>query len=209
MTTEHYKFRYRDCAEALAEAFAGDPFCETLSTGFPDGSRKQDLLLTYLDFSLSEARDYGELFMIDSGSSGASVWLKPQAADIAATQKQSKVDFFEAHLGKSALDTYNRIVDFMSKNVQGVVDDNAWYLSILGVAPRAQGRGLGKKLVEEVLARSDAQGHPTYLETFAPDNERFYNGLGYRRVGKFFEPTIGAEYLVMSRVANVVADNIL
>ena len=199
MTTACYNFHYRNCAETLADAFAGDPFYETLSSGFPEHACKQDLLLAYLDFSLSEAQNFGELYMVECGASGASVWLKPQTPEVTAMQKQAKVSFFQAYLGTSALDIYNRIVDSMSASVRGIVEEDAWYLSILGVAPHAQGQGLGKKLVEDVLAVSDHQGFPTYLETFSPTNEQFYKRFGYRRVGKFFEPTIGAEYLVMSR----------
>ena len=65
----------------------------------------------------------------------------------------------------------------------------------------ADGRGLifiSHKL-HEVLALSDRQGCPTYLETFSAPNEQFYYSFGYRTVGKFFEPTIGADFLVMSR----------
>jgi len=49
-----------------------------------------------------------------------------------------------------------------------------WYLALVGVDPRWQGRGLGRAVIEPVLARCDADGHPAYLETQKPENLAFY-----------------------------------
>ena len=74
-----------------------------------------------------------------------------------------------------------------------------WYLSIVGVLPDYQGRGLGGELIRPVLAQTDAIGVATYLETFTPRNMSFYERLGYREAGSFEEPTIGDRYWLMLR----------
>jgi GNAT superfamily N-acetyltransferase len=89
----------------------------------------------------------------------------------------------------------------MSDKTTPLVQEEAWYLSIIGVLPAFQGRGLGAGLVENVLACTDPAGIPTYLETFTPRTISFYNRLGYRVVDCFKEPRTEANYWVMVRDA--------
>lgn len=55
-----------------------------------------------------------------------------------------------------------------------------WFCNIITVAPDAQGRGVGKALVEEVLKRADAEGRSAYLESssFEP-NVKIYEKMGF------------------------------
>jgi GNAT superfamily N-acetyltransferase len=55
-----------------------------------------------------------------------------------------------------------------------------WYLAVLGVDPRLQGRGLGRALVQPVLDRCDREIVPAYLETQKPENLPFYERFGFR-----------------------------
>ena len=54
-----------------------------------------------------------------------------------------------------------------------------WYLSILGVDPRRQRRGVGSALLREWLCRVDAENAPSYLETDRPENVAFYRREGF------------------------------
>lgn len=62
------------------------------------------------------------------------------------------------------------------------------YLWYIGVEPGLQGRGIGRELMSELHADSDAQGLPTYLETGTPSNVAFYESLGYAVIGEFDVP---------------------
>jgi len=55
-----------------------------------------------------------------------------------------------------------------------------WYLAVLGIAPAHQGRGLGSALLAGLLAQSDADGRPVYLETDRAANLPFYERAGFR-----------------------------
>lgn len=57
--------------------------------------------------------------------------------------------------------------------------DPHWYLATLGVAPDAQGRGLGRALLRALLARADDDALPCYLETDRPENVAFYEASGF------------------------------
>ena len=56
------------------------------------------------------------------------------------------------------------------------------YLFTIGVRPRAQGKGLGRRLIAPVLAACDRLGLPAYLENSNPANRGFYGSCGFERV---------------------------
>lgn len=58
-----------------------------------------------------------------------------------------------------------------------------WYVQALGVAPAAQGAGLGTALLAPVLAKADATGLPVYLETAKEANVGYYTRFGFTVVG--------------------------
>ena len=71
---------------------------------------------------------------------------------------------------------------------------DAWYLSIIAIAPEAQGQGLGRLLLAPTLAEADAAGAVCYLETFSPRNLTFYERAGFGRRARIDEPTAPAAY---------------
>ncbi|MCX6357497.1 MAG: GNAT family N-acetyltransferase [Candidatus Aureabacteria bacterium] len=54
-----------------------------------------------------------------------------------------------------------------------------YYLSLLAVAPGAQGKGIGGALLRPVLDRCDREGIPAYTATDTPLNVRFYQQQGF------------------------------
>lgn len=56
---------------------------------------------------------------------------------------------------------------------------NFWYLHFVGVRPEYQGKGWGGRIIREGLARADAQGLPSWLETATPENVPLYQRLGF------------------------------
>lgn len=55
-----------------------------------------------------------------------------------------------------------------------------WYLAAMGADPVAQGTGVGSTLLRTGLARADADGFPTFLETMNHDNVGLYERYGFR-----------------------------
>jgi len=60
-----------------------------------------------------------------------------------------------------------------------------WYLMILGTDPLHQGRGVGRALLEPMLARADEVGVATFLETQKESNVAYYGRYGFEVVDKF------------------------
>jgi ribosomal protein S18 acetylase RimI-like enzyme len=57
--------------------------------------------------------------------------------------------------------------------------DHDWVLATVGVAPTAQGHGLGRTVVNAGLEAIDRQGQTCLLETSNPRNLPFYQRLGF------------------------------
>ena len=194
-----YRLEYADLAEALYHALGDDAFYLRMARTASNTAAAKSHMLKYLDFSMREARQYGELHLPDKHNHGVSVWLKPLEAERAAQMKLEKAAFLQQQMGADACRVYADIVGFMSAASAAIVDERYWYLSIVGILPEFQNRGLGADLVKPVLERFDKHGIPSYLETFSQRNQGFYRRLGYREAASYFEPTIGASYTLMTR----------
>jgi GNAT superfamily N-acetyltransferase len=156
-------------------------------------------MLAYYDFSMREALEYGRLHLPVGTRYGVSIWLMPLDDERALEKKRHREAFLTERFGAGVLDRYRDIGALMSANSTPLVDERAWYLSIVGVSPRYQNRGLGAGLIETIIAEADQAGVSTYLETFMPRNRPFYNRLGYVEAAVFHEKTTDAEYALMIR----------
>jgi len=83
---------------------------------------------------------------------------------------------------------YAAFWDWLDAHVPG---EPCWFLDLVGVAPAAQGRGLGRALVRHGLERARADGCPAFLETGTPRNVPFYESLGFQVVGERQAPDAG------------------
>jgi ribosomal protein S18 acetylase RimI-like enzyme len=56
---------------------------------------------------------------------------------------------------------------------------DCWYVMQVGVNPEMQGKGLGGKLMHELVARAEQENMPIYLETANEKNFSFYRRYGF------------------------------
>jgi ribosomal protein S18 acetylase RimI-like enzyme len=59
-----------------------------------------------------------------------------------------------------------------------------WYIPLIGVDPRYQGRGYGTQLMRHGLATCDRDHKAVYLEATNPLNRTLYERLGFRVLGE-------------------------
>ena len=194
-----YQIVYREYAEALYDALVEDAFYITMEQQLGEQGEAREAMLRYLDYSMVEARDYGTLYFPETHRHGVAVWSQPLSAEREEQKKRAKIEFLQHQIGTDSAVRYERIADFMSSQSDAIIDTSAWYLSIVGILPAWQNRGLGHSLITPILEQADQAGVSTFLETFTPRNEPFYQRLGYRVAGSFFEPTIGSHYSLMLR----------
>ncbi|MEQ9413325.1 MAG: GNAT family N-acetyltransferase [Cyclobacteriaceae bacterium] len=195
----NYTFTYRILSEALYESLTDDPFYITLEKAI-EGTQleKKEMMLRYMDYSMVESEHAGHIFIPTEHNYGASIWIKPMG-EKEEQLKSEKKEFLITHLGENAWQCYESIVNFMSQQSTPLIPPEAWYLSIVGLEPAHQNKGLGSGLITPVLKETDSMGITTYLETFTPRNMKFYEKLGYTSIASFNEPITGSPYWIMTR----------
>ena len=70
------------------------------------------------------------------------------------------------------------------------------FLFSIGVRPAAQGKGLGRKLIQPVLDACDRIGMPAYLENSNPANTGFYSSCGFEQSAEAIHPEADSPPLV-------------
>ena len=194
---ESYEFKFRAYAHALYYALQEDAFYITMEKSVTQGDPRE-AMMRYMDYSIREGESYGEI-VIPDGDYGVSVWSLPVSDAVQAEKFERKKAFLEEYMGEASAKTYADICDSMDSFTAPLVPSDAWYLSILGILPARQGKGLGPGLLQGMLDRADQAGVSTFLETFTPRNMSFYERLGYESRGRFNEPVTGSDYWVMVR----------
>ncbi len=180
-------------AANLTDALRADPFYAAITQHAID---PREALLQYFDYSLREGYEIGAV-QIDPH--GAAIWTLPQSIKVAQSAARAKHAAFTTLLGSRGYYNYRAIINFMEPTAHTVVPEGSWYLSILGVAPAQQGRGLGRALLEPTLRQADAAHVPCFLETYNAASLRFYERLGFEAVADHVEPTTQARYWIMVR----------
>ncbi len=188
--------KFSATTDNIRMALAEDAFYRTMQVS---ANNNLELLNAYLDYSMQEAQQYGALITSDDPNQGAAIWSLPTNTQQGELKSQAKKDFLLNQMGENSLTTYQTISGFMDQQSEHVINEETWYLSILGVNPKLQGRGLGQQLLTPTLELADQQGKACYLETFTPRNMSFYARLGFVAKHQAYEPTCRHHYWIMVR----------
>ena len=169
--------------ETLSLAFHDDP---TWSWAFPDAEVRQAQYRVWWRFLLEGAlRFESPAVYVTDGLEAAAVWLPPGESELAPEQEAAVPEIVRRLVGARA-DTFIELLERFA--AAQPADPPHYYLSLLGVHDDHRGRGIGMRLLEENLARFDADGVPTYLESSNAANDHRYEARGYRRIGEFTTP---------------------
>ena len=168
-------------AEGLTQAFLADPMWTAI---LPDDRARERLMRPMWKALLRYTQVYGEVTTTHD-SAGAACWLAPNAT------RTTTLRMLRTGMGLPfAVMRFPRAERFRFLQAMSFVDGfhskhmpvPHWYLWALGVDPARQRQGIGTALLRPVLARSDREVHPCYLETQVPGNVSFYERLGFRVV---------------------------
>ena len=109
--------------------------------------------------------------------SAAALWLPPGV--------RGDSDAIEALIGETVSPETQLVAEQVGEGMdRHHPDEPHWYLSMIGVDPARQGRGLGSALLAETLDLVDADGLPAYLESSNPKNVPLYERFGFAVIGQ-------------------------
>ena len=174
----------------LGRAFANDP---AMSYIFPDPAERARRLPKL--FALLFDGDAGGMRLVAGPADAATLWRAPETAATPLTAMIAQALPLVAALG-TALPRALRVSAAIGAHFPV---EPFWYLHIAGVDPSQQGRGLGGRVIRAGLARNDASGVPTYLETATDSNLGLYGALGFTLVGDWQVPRGGPRFWSMRR----------
>jgi len=165
-----------DAVATTSRAFWPDPLFGFFSR---DPIHEHRALPSFFSVILDDARRHGEVWVArhDGRAVASASWLPPGSMP-RSMGREARIYLGSA--GTVLLGRNRRLALRLFDQIERRHPaEPHWYLALLGVDPKWQGRGLGGALLEPVLHRCDEAGRPAYLETQKPENVAFYRRFGF------------------------------
>ena len=187
-------------ARSLAAALAGDPFYRTVTVACgEDEAARLAMLEAYFALALAEGEQAGRVDLADAAGHGAAIWTTDTPAALRQAAYAQREQGLRTLLGPQGCAYFSAIVENMEHALALHDLSAAWYLSIAGIAPAAQGQGLGASVLAPGLAAVDAARAACFLETYNERSLPFYARLGFVVAGRYAEAVTGCDYWLMLR----------
>ena len=165
-----------EVAQTLSDAFAVDP----LMDWFLRADARRDAVRLGL-FRMLVREEGFPLGRIDrpAGGGAAAIWMPYEW--LGPTPFLTELRGLPAMLRATGLARFSRLSAIRrDMDVHHPKTPRHAYLWFLGVAPAAQGRGVGSALLRAANARLDAERLPAYLETATTRNVALYERHGFK-----------------------------
>ncbi|MGH7280636.1 MAG: GNAT family N-acetyltransferase [Polyangiaceae bacterium] len=172
-----------DAADLLARAFAENPAYASILSHLPNDERREALPLVkraLIRATMSVGRANGAWLGGDR-LTGVSLVLGP------GQYPWGLRGFFGLSFASLHASTYRAIPNFLRYDTWSKkrhIREPHYYLFVIGVDPKRQGKGVGRALLESLAKQADGDHVPCYLETDTKENVRLYRKHGYEVVNE-------------------------
>jgi GNAT superfamily N-acetyltransferase len=163
---------------ALAAAFEDDPVFTWL---IPHRERRLQRLARFFELELRHVVLPAGRVWTACGSAGASLELPPGSWRMPIGAQLAHGPGFMRAFGTRLLHAFGLITKMEHRHLR----EPHYYIPYVGVAPHAQGQGLGTALLRPTLDRCDRERLPAYLEATSERNAALYARLGFEHLGAF------------------------
>ena len=186
-------------AEVLARAFRDYTL---LRHYFPDEMQRERIAPYFLRLSLYYGIRYGEAYASSPNLEGVAVWIPSHhlPATLWRTVRSVPISVMLG-FGREGGGRMKSAGDYIDATHKRLAPFRHWYLQVIGVEPRLQGQGCAGKLLRPMLARTDGEGLPCYLETLDERNVRIYEHFGFEVVEESAIPDTSLTNWAMLREA--------
>jgi ribosomal protein S18 acetylase RimI-like enzyme len=169
-----------EIVQTLTDAFAADPHLDWFmrADAKRDAARRAFFRMLMSQEGLPKGR-------VDrpAGGGAAAVWMPFEW--LGPMTLMAELQGLPAMLRASGLARFGRLLAIRADlDRHHPMDRRHAYLWFLGVAPAAQGRGVGSALLRAANARNDAAGLPAYLETGTTRNVALYERHGFKVISE-------------------------
>ncbi len=191
------KWQVEPASEVLARAFIDDP---EIVRSVPEQHKRAKLLSSLFRVTLNHGISHGEVYAVSPDMEGIAIWLPSQASDITlwtGIRCGGLALLFKASW--KLLYEMKRDDAFASKLRKRLAPFLYWYLAVLGVDPKFQGKGYASRLLQPMLARLEAANLPCYVETSTEEYVQIYQHFGFRVIHEVVLPGSGSRMWAMLR----------
>ncbi|KAK4236211.1 puromycin N-acetyltransferase [Achaetomium macrosporum] len=187
----------REAALTLAHAFAADDYAQYLVDDHPGDMHGRDrdggisteeskwkLHVDILTYTVASHCMSGLVTAVGPEYDSVALWVPPgKHLDGWWTQLRSGMWRLYFQLSPEGKKRYFQeilpLLHDTKAEVLGDRDHDAWYLVYLGTKPNSQGRGYAARLLQDMMARADAENRPMYLESSSQANNAYYEKFGF------------------------------
>jgi hypothetical protein len=166
------KKHIKPASQILSRAFQNDP---VIRWQIPEANKRLAKIHYMWEISLRVGIKYGEVYGTSENLEGIAIWRPPQNVDI-SYWKYVKTGAFKFPF-KFGIKTTKRMTFFQAVNdsIRNIyMKIPYWYLDVIAVDPKYQGKGFSSKLLKPMLKRINRQNLPIWLETNLERNISFY-----------------------------------
>ncbi len=184
--------------QVMADAFAHDPLWEKFFDGDADKPAK---LSACHEVPLRLSHCYGHVIAPSKELEGIAAWLPGDKA--AMTFWRMVMSGALGAAFRMGAEAGKKMEQVFAPLEQDRADQMAGrdfvYLYLLGVRQKAQRKGFGKQLLQAVIAHSEANGTPIYLDTETEQNAQMYEHFGFKTLKQITLPIINQPMWEMVR----------
>ena len=162
-----------DGIEILIDGFFDNP---VLAWVFQDESTRARAIETWFRFWVKSYGEQGRLIVADGGD-GAALWATPEVPPVGSGDTAGLIEIVREYNGERTGFVLGALAAVKAPT------DAHWYLNGIAARRGERSRGVGARLIEPFLERSDADGIPIYLESSNPRNLSFYRRYGFEDYG--------------------------
>ena len=183
-------------AELFTVAFRDDSLTQYLTSIAKDAKSVMGE-----NFRLVIERTYvnGVVFRTSENYEGAAVWF---LAGFPKSNLRSNWKILLFKLNQFRLHDISKVIPFYLKiekaHIRNVRQPH-YYLELLGVDPKHQGKGFASQLMRPILAHADAHHRLCYLETETQKNIAMYEHYGFKVIEKISSTFSSETYHLMLR----------
>lgn len=164
-------------AASLAQCFDDDPFYDWV---LPSGSRRAPATIGFFRLLLSQLAGDLEATYTTTDLSGSAVWLAPGKHQLSWWRQLRLIPSFVHVVGLGRIPRGLGLIAHMDQLHTQLMPEPHYTLSLIGVVPAQQRRGVGRQLLQPILQRCDEERLPAYVDTAKADNVPFYERLGFQ-----------------------------
>jgi len=171
------KKHIKPASHVLSRAFQNDP---VIRWQIPNVNQRLANLHHFWELALRTGIKYSEAYGTSEDLEGIAVWRPPKNVNLSYWKylKNGAIKLpFKFGIKVTKRITFFQAVNDSIRNIYMKVP--YWYLELIGVDPKYQGKGFAGMLLKPMLSRIDKENLPIWLETNLKRNLSFYEHFDF------------------------------